>query len=346
MNKKKSLMGAVATLLLAGSVLAGCSSSNTASPTPDGGSENSGASGPQYTFRLADTHPPDYPTVIGDQKFADLVNERTNGRIKIEIFPSGQLGEEKAVLEQVQLGAIEFARTNAAPLAEFNEELSILSLPYIFDNDEHLWRFLEGEMGNKMLDDLEQSRMKGLAYYSSGARSFYSRKPLTSIEDLKGQKFRVQQTKVNIDLIEALGASATPMGYGEVFSALQTGVIDGAENNFPSYYSSNHYQVAKNVILDTHQRTPEVLLISKSAWDKLSEEDKKIVKQAALDSVSTQRESWEKWEKESAEKLKAAGVTITEVTDLKPWQDAVKSVVEKHGSKYQEILDAVDKARQ
>lgn len=338
MKKGKIAMGVMVSALLAGTLLTGCGkdASNNASV---------GEKGAKYTFRLAETHPPDYPTTIGDKKFAELVNERTNGRIKIEVFPSSQLGEEKAVIEQVQLGAIEFTRVNASPLAEFNKQFSVLSLPYVFDSDKHLWSFLEGEMGNKMLDNLESSKMKGLAYYDSGARSFYSRKPLKSMDDLKGLKIRVQQSKVNIDLIAALGASATPMPYGEVFSALQTGVIDAAENNYPSYFSSNHYQVAKHYILDKHQRTPEVLLISKITWDKLSEGDRKIIKQAALDSVKTQKESWAKFEKESEQKLKAAGITITEVQDVKPWQEAVKPVVEKYGKEYQDVMDAIDKAR-
>ncbi|EAX48863.1 TRAP dicarboxylate transporter, DctP subunit [Thermosinus carboxydivorans Nor1] len=337
--KGKKLLVAALSLFVAGSLLvSGCGSKS-------GSQGDKKTEGAKYTWRLAETHPPDYPTTMGDKKFAELVYERTNGRIKIEVFPSGQLGEEKAVIEQVQLGAIELTRVNASPLAEFNKNFGVLSLPYIFDNDTHLWKFLQGDAGNKLLDSLEKSKMKGLAYYDSGARSFYARKPLNSIDDLKGLKIRVQQSKINMDMIAALGASATPMPYGEVFSALQTGVIDAAENNYPSYFSSNHYQVAKYYILDKHQRTPEVLLISKTAWDKLSDEDKKIIKQAALDSVAFQREAWAKYEKDAEAKLRAAGVTITEVKDVKPWQDAVKSVIDKYRDEYKEMLDAIDQAR-
>ena len=187
--------------------------------------------------------------------------------------------------------------------------------------------------------------MKGLAYYDSGSRSFYSTKKLGSVKDLKGQKIRVQQSKINIDFMKALGASATPMPYGEVFSALQTGIIDGAENNIPSLDSSNHYQEAKNFVLDHHQRIPEVLLISKAAWDKLSEKDQKIVKQAALDSVTTQREEWDKWEERSTKKLKDAGVTFTEVDDMSPWKDTVKSMVDQYSKDYKEVMDAIEEAR-
>lgn len=325
-----------------GSILAACGGKETTNTNSEG---NKKEEKPSYTFRLADNQPPDYPTVLGDKKFAELVEERTDGRIKIEVYPSAQLGDEKSVLEQVQLGAIEFTRINSSPLAEFNNQFTPLGLPYVFESEEHLWNFLNGEMGTKLLDGLEQSKMKGLAYYDSGSRSFYSTKPLENVEDLKGQKIRVQQSKINIDFMAALGASATPMPYGEVFSALQTGIIDGAENNLPSLDSSNHYQEAKNLILDHHQRIPEVLLISKVAWDKLSEEDQKIIKQAALDSVETQRAEWDKYEERSEKKLKDAGVTFTEIKDLKPWTNAVKSMVGEYTKEYKEVMDAIEEAR-
>ncbi len=338
----------LALLLTLGTVLAGCGSKDSAggsSASPSADSGKKAAEGPKYTFRLGDTHPDNYPTVLGDKKFAELVNQRTNGRIKIDVYPSSQLGEEKAVVEQVQLGAIEFTRVSTGVLASFNKDYGVFSLPYIFDNDVHEWNFLNGPDGQKLLDSLESSKMKGLAYYDSGARSFYSKKPLKSIDDLKGLKIRVIQNQINIELIEALGANATPMPYGEVFSSLQTGVIDAAENNYPSYYTSNHYQVAKNYILDKHQRVPEALLISKVTWDKLSPDDQKIIKQAAADSVQTERDEWAKFEKEAEAKVKEAGVTITEVADPKPWQAAVKPVIDKHREEYKAILDAIDKAR-
>jgi tripartite ATP-independent transporter DctP family solute receptor len=344
MKKMNKMIQIAASVILTGSLLAGCASSEPKA-TSSGNEATAKPAGKSYTFRLSDTHPADYPTVVGDKKFAELVKERTNGRITIDVFPSAQLGEEKAVLEQVQLGAIEFTRVSTGPLAEFNKQFGVFSLPYIFDNDAHLWSFLESDAGNKMLDTMDSAKMKGLAYYTSGARSFYSRKPLKSLADLKGQKIRVIQNKLNIDLMTALGANATPMAYGEVFSALQTGVIDAAENNFPSYQSSNHYEQAKNLILDKHQRVPEVLLISLATWNKLNEEDRKIIKQAAVDSVKTQRESWDQFEKDAEAKVRAAGVTITEVTDLKPWQDAVKPVIEKNSVEFKETLDLINAAR-
>lgn len=337
--KGRKFKGLFTTMFLATAILAACSQDEEGAAKPVSADP---AEQPKITLRLADNQPADYPTVIGDQKFAELVNERTDGRITIEVFPSGQLGDEKSVLEQIQLGAIDFARTNSSPLAEFHDELKVFSVPYLFNSDEHLWNFLNSEMGTTLLDGLQEAKMQGLAYYDSGSRNFYSTKPLTNMEELKGQKIRVQQSEVNIQLMEALGASATPMPYGEVFSALQTGIIDGAENNLPSIDSSNHYQEAKYLIMDHHTRVPEVLLTSKASWDKLSAEDQEIIKQAALDSVETQRQAWAEYEEKSLKKITDAGVTITEVGDVAPWKEAVKPIIDDFGSEYPEIMEAVN----
>lgn len=344
--KIKAFTSMIATVLVTGTILAGCGAADKnagvseASPAPEGEQKQ-----PTYTFRLAESHPADYPTTLGDKKFAELVNQKTNGRIKIEVFPSSQLGEEKAVIEQVQLGAIEFTRVSTGPLAEFNKAFGVFSLPYIFENEEHEWNFLNGPDAQKLLEGLSDSKFMGLSYYDSGARSFYTRKPVMSIEDLKGMKIRVIQNKVNIDLMQALGASATPMPYGDVFNALQTGVIDGAENNWPSFYTSKHYEQAKNFIVDAHQRVPEVLMASKVTWDKLSDADKQAIKEAAMESVAYQREQWKKFEKEAEDKVRAAGVTVTDISNLKPWQEAVKPMIEKYRSEYKEVLDAIEKAK-
>jgi tripartite ATP-independent transporter DctP family solute receptor len=334
--KKQYLVILVTLMFVVSGVLAGCGGDKKAEQKP---------AQQQLVLKLGETHPPDYPTTLGDKKFAELVTERTKGRIKVEVYPSSQLGEEKAVIEQVQLGAVAFTRVSTGPMAEFNKPLGVFSLPYIFDSNDHMWKFLEGPDGQKMLDGLANSKFIGLCYYDPGARSFYSTKPIKELADLKGLKIRVIQNKINMDLMQALGASATPMPYGQVFSGMQTGVIDGAENNFPSYLTANHYQVAKYYLVDTHQRVPEVLVMSKVVWDKLSDEDKKIIKQAAADSVKTQRELWAKFEKEAEDKVKAAGSTVTYVKDLKPWQDAVKPMIERYRADYGEVLDAIAKAR-
>lgn len=337
MKNKKMLALGLSALMLGTVVMAGCGKTEQKNDAKQ--------EGPKYTFRLAEAHPGDYPTTVGDKKFADLVAERSNGRIKINVYHSSQLGEEKSVIEQVQLGAIDFTRVSTGAVAEFNKGLGVFSLPYIFDSEAHEWNFLTSDYAKQMLANLEKSKFIGLAYYDSGARSFYTKNPVKTPADLKGMKIRVIQNKINMDMVSALGASATPMPYGEVFSSIQTGVIDGAENNAPSYLTANHYQAAKNYVLDAHQRVPEVLMASKATWDKLSEADRKLIKQAAEDSVKFQRESWASYDKAAMEKLKAAGIVVTEVKDLKPWQDAVKPVIEKYTADYKAELEAIAKAR-
>ena len=297
-------------------------------------------------LRLADVHPPDYPTVLGDKKFAEIVAQKTNGRIKIEVYPSGQLGEEKTVIEQVQLGAIDLARVSAVPLAAFSKPLGIFSLPYIFDNEDHLWRFLRSPDGKAVLSKLDSAKMHGLSYYAAGTRSFYSSKPLKSLADLKGKKIRVQQSIIGIDLVSALGGKAVEMPYGEVLSALRAGYVDAAENNIASFLSANHYQAAKNFLNNRHLMAPEVLLISKVAWNKLSADDKKILEDSAWESAGYQMEIWKKYEQEAKDKILAAGCVFTEVTDLRPWQNAVRPMLNKYQKEYKAQLDAIAKYRQ
>lgn len=344
-NSRKKLILGVLLMFIVSILAAGCGGGSK----PDG--DKKPAEAPKeapkpITMRLGDIHPPDYPTVVGDKKFAELVEQKTNGRIKIQVYPSGQLGDEKAVIEQVQLGAIDFTRVSAAPLGEFSKPLGFFALPYIFDNVDHLWRFLESSDGKSLLTGLESARMRGLTYYASGTRSFYSKGPIKSLADVKGKKIRVQQSKVTMDMISALGANATPMPAGEVFNALQTGIIDAAENNYPTYYfSGNHYQMAKYYIEDKHQMVPEILVMSKVAYDKLSAEDKKNIDEAAWESTKFQIESWNKYEKEARDKAVAAGTIITPVDDLKPWQDAVKPMIEKYQSDFKAQLELIEKYR-
>lgn len=279
-------------------------------------------------YELSDNQPPDYPTTVGDRKFAELVKERTDGRIVIDVYDSAQLFDEKSAIEAAQMGGLAFCRVNAQPLSDFTPALGVLSLPYIFRDEEHLWKVLNGPVGEEILGELQANKMVGLAYYDSGSRSFYNNKrAVKTPADMKGLKIRVQQSTLMMGMIKALGASATPMAYGEVFASLQSGVIDGAENNWPSYYSTSHYEVAPFYTLDEHTRTPEVLLVSKQVWDGFSPEDQKIIKEAAMESQKTQRESWKEYEKKSIEAITADGkVTVTKVDDYKPWQDAVKSL--------------------
>lgn len=293
-------------------------------------------------LKLAENQPEDYPTTIGDKEFAKIVNEKTKGRIKIEVYAGGQLGDEKSVIEAVQMGRIHLARVNAQPLSDFAKKIRVLSLPYLFNGPDHLWKVLNGSIGKEILDSLEAAKMVGLTYYDSGARSFYnSKREVNTPADMKGLKIRVQQSELMVGLVQSLGASATPMAYGEVYSGLQTGVIDGAENNWPSYFSTSHYELAKNFTLDYHTMTPEVVIISKVIWDKLSVDDKKILQYAARASQDVQRKSWAAYEKKSIDAVKVKGNKIVEIKDYKPWQDAVKPLYDKFGADYKDIIEKV-----
>ncbi len=273
-----------------------------------------GAAHAQTILKSADTHPDGYPTVEAVKYMGQLLAERSAGRLAVEVFHSRQLGEEKDTIEQTRFGVIDLNRINLAPLNNLVPETQIPALPFVFRSVEHMRKVMDGEIGEEILKAFEPHGLIGLAYYDSGARSFYnSRKPIQTPADMAGMKIRVQQSDLFIAVMNALGANATPMPFGEVFSALQTGVIDGAENNWPSYESTRHFEAAKYYSLSEHSMSPEVLVMSKMSWDKLTPEDQALVKQAAKDSVARMRELWEANEKSSEAIVRAGGAEINTV---------------------------------
>lgn len=278
------------------------------------------------TLRSADTHPEDYPTVQAVKYMSDLLQKSTDGRIAIEVFHSRQLGEEKDTIEQTRFGVIDMNRVNLAPFNNLIPETAVPGLPFVFRSVEHMRKVMDGPIGDEILAAFAPHDLIGLAFYDSGARSFYNTKhAIHTPDDLKGLKIRVQQSDLFIAMINALGANATPMPFGEVYSSLQTGVIDGAENNWPSYESTKHYEVAKFYSLSQHSLSPEVLVMSKAAWDKLSAEDQKAVKDAARASVTRMRELWDAREASSRAIVEAAGSQINEV-EKAPFIEAMKPV--------------------
>lgn len=338
-------------LKLGGAGLAGAMLLGTAG-CGGGGSGDSGAGdgGGEYSFRLAETHPQEHPTAQADQEFARLVEEKSNGRIKIEVFLNAQLGQEAATIEQVQTGSIEMTRVSTAPMAEFADSMEVFSLAYIFDSTEHMWNFLLSEEGGQqLLSQLEPAGFKGLAYYDGGARSFYTvkGKQVKKLEDVQGIKVRVQQSDINTKWMNALGASPTPMDYGEVYSSLQSGVLGGAENNWTSYLTAAHYEVAPNYTEDRHQRVPEVLLISQQTWDQLGEEDQQILQEAADESRDFQRETWIESEKQAQTKVSEEGVNIIEYDelDIEQWREAVQPVIDEYRDQFGDVLDQIEAAK-
>nr|WP_244953819.1 TRAP transporter substrate-binding protein [Stappia indica] len=282
-------------------------------------------------LRSSDTHPDGYPTVEAVKYLGDLVKERSNGRIEIEVFHSAQLGQEKDTIEQTQFGVIDMNRVSLGPFNNIIEETQVPSLPYIFRSVDHMHKVMDGEIGQEILDAFSAHDLVGLVFYDAGSRSFYNRqKPVESMADLSGMKFRVMQSDLFVDMVNALGANATPMPYGEVYSSIQTGVIDGAENNWPSFESSGHFEVAGYYTLDEHLIVPEVLVMSKKSWDKLSAEDQALIRQAAKDSVPHMRKLWAEREAASEAKVREAGVKIVNDIDKTPFIEAMKPVYEKY----------------
>jgi tripartite ATP-independent transporter DctP family solute receptor len=285
----------------------------------------------EITLRSSDTHPDGYPTVAAVNAMGEMLKERSDGRLCIEVFHSAQLGEEKDTIEQTQFGVIDMNRVSLGPFNNIIEETQVPSLPYIFRSVGHMNKVMDGPVGQQILDAFSDHDLVGLAFYDGGSRSFYnSEKPITSMEDLAGMKFRVMQSDMFVDMVSALGANATPMPYGEVYSSIQTGVIDGAENNWPSYDSSGHFEVAKYYTLDQHLIVPEVLVMAKSSFDKLSAEDQELVRQAARDSVPVMRDLWIAREQISEARVREAGVEIITDIDKTPFIKAMVPVYEKY----------------
>ena len=302
-----------------------------------------GTAGAQTVLKSSDTHPDGYPTVEAVKYMGELLKERSNGNITVEVYHSAQLGEEKDTIEQTRAGVIDLNRVSMGPFNGLVPETRVVSLPYVFRSTDHMHKVMDGEIGEEILAGFEPHGLVGLAYYDGGARSFYnSQKPINSVDDLKGMKFRVMQSDIFVDMVTALGANAVPLPYGEVYSSIETGVIDGAENNFPSYESAKHSEVAKHYSLDEHLIVPEVLVMAKSSWDKLSPEDQALVKQAAKDSVIKQRELWAEREKASRKMVEDSGSTIT-TPDKAPFIAAMQPVYEKHvtDDKLKSLVDRI-----
>lgn len=289
-----------------------------------------GSASAQTVLRSSDTHPDGYPTVEAVKYFGELLEERTDGRYSVEVYHSSQLGQEADTIEQVRSGVLDLNRVSMAPWNSLVPLTMIPSLPYLFTSPEHARKVMMGEIGDEIAAGFEEHGVVVLAFYDGGARSFYnSQKAINSLEDMAGQKYRVIQSDVFVDMVDALGAVATPMPYGEVYSGIETGVIDGAENNFPSYESARHFEVAKFFSLDEHTIVPEVFVMSKMAWDRLSDEDKAIFKQAARDSAEKQFELWDERVAASTKIVEEAGSTITR-PDKQPFIDAMKPVYDKY----------------
>ena len=278
------------------------------------------------------THAPDYPVSVAMDEFGKLVSERTGGKLAPKTYHSAQLGEQDDAIEQIQFGGIDFAVFNLVPLNNIVPATQATTLPYAFKSVDHMHRVVDGAVGDEIGAAMAEANMVALAWYDSGSRSFYANKPLNSLADLKGLKIRVQNSDINVAMVEALGANATPIPFGEVYTSIQSGVVDGAENNWPSYESTGHYQVAQNYILDQHTIVPEVFVVNKKVWDGLSAEEQKIVRQSARESAELQRKLWAKREKKSEAIARKGGARIVELQDKTPFIKAMQPVYEQYAT--------------
>ncbi|MBN2020204.1 MAG: TRAP transporter substrate-binding protein [Sedimentisphaerales bacterium] len=257
---------------------------------------------------------------------AQRVKEKSNGRMRIDIYPSEQLGSEREAIEQLQVGALAMTKASSSAIESFIPKMKVLGLPYLFRDSEHFWKALEGPTGKEILASGEPVGLRGLCFYDAGARSFYTKnRPVETPADLKGMKIRVQKSEMAVKMIVAMGGSATPIDWGELYTSLQQGVVDAAENNPPSFQSSMHYEVCKYYILDEHTRCPDVLMVSTFVWNKLSPDFQRILQEAADESVTYQRKLWAEKEKECLEIVEKAGVTVT-YPDKSPFREATKTI--------------------
>lgn len=250
----------------------------------------------------------------------------SHGELELRIYPGGQLGSERELIELLQIGSLAMTKVSASPLEGFAPGMKVFSVPYVFRNEQHLWQVLEGPIGQQLLADLTRVRLKGLGYYDAGSRSFYTTKAkINTPADLQGLKFRVPNSQTSVSMVQALGGAATPVDWGELYTALQQGVVDGAENNPPSFYSSRHYELSKYYVLDEHTSVPDVILMSQHVWQQLSPEQQQWLTQAFADSVLFERQAWQAATSEALLAVQAAGVELI-YPDKTPFQQAVKGL--------------------
>jgi tripartite ATP-independent transporter DctP family solute receptor len=299
----------------------------------------------KMVLKASDVHPTGYPTVEAVENMGRKLEKATNGRLSVQMYASMQLGGEKEAIEQAQVGAIQFARVSVGALGPVIDELNVLNMPYLFRSTAHMQKVIDGPIGQELMDKVTNNPKAGLvalAWMDAGARSLYdTKKAIKTIADLKGMKFRVMGNPMFVDMMNALGGNGVSMGYDQVFNALQTGVVDGAENNPPSFVFDNHYQVAKFYTLDEHLIVPEMVVFSKKTWDTLSKDDQALLIKFGREAQAEERVLWTKYEKDAMEKARAAGITITEIADKKPFQDAVKPVWDKYGPKYADMIKRI-----
>lgn len=294
------------------------------------------------TLKLAHGLNDVHPVHLGLVEMARLLEEISGGKMTMDIYANGQLGQERDLMELLQIGSLDMTKVSAGSLENFVPEFKVLTLPYLFTDSAHTWNVLQGPIGKKLLSKGEQYRLRGLCFYDAGSRSFYSKDaPIKSPEELAGLKVRVMNSQSAFNMIHALGGSPTPVSFGELYTALQQGVVDAAENNAPSFYTSRHYEICKHYSIDQHTTVPDVLIVSTHLWSKISDQERNWLQQAADQSVEYQKQVWASSVQESLMEVQKAGVTIYH-PQKKPFQQKVAKLYEEFDSQpeiYQLIQD-------
>ena len=299
----------------------------------------------KMVLKATDVHPLGYPTVEAVVRMGKKLEAATNGRLTIQMYPSMQLGGEKEMIEQAQVGALQLARVSVGPMGPIVPELNVFNLPFMFRDNAHMEKVIDGPIGEELLKKLTDhptAGLVGLSWMNAGSRNVYNSKhPIKSVQDLKGLKIRMMGNPVFVDTMNSLGGNGIAMGFDQLINALQTGVVDGAENNEPSYATGQHYRYAKYYSMTGHLIIPELLVFSKKAWATLSAEDQQLIMKLAKETQQEQRGLWYEMEKKSMEQMKEAGAVINEVADRAAFQASVKPVWDKYGAQQQQLIQRI-----
>src|SRR3989454_39325 len=297
----------------------------------------------KQVWKASDVHPLGYPTVEAIVRMGKKLEAQTNGRISIQMYPQMQLGGEKEMIEQAQVGALQIARISVGALGPVIDELNVFNMPFIFRDEQHMRKVIDGPIGAELLEKISANpatRLIALGWMDAGTRNVYSNKPVTKPSDLKGMKVRMMGNPIFVETMNAMGGNGVAMGFNELYSAMQTGVVDGAENNEPTVLAQNHYQVAKVYSLTGHLIIPEMFVFSKRTWDTLSKEDQALLKKLSREAQFEQRTLWDEKTAKATEELKAAGIQFV-AADKQAFYKATQPVRDKYGAKYSALLKRI-----
>ena len=298
----------------------------------------------KLVLKATDVHPLGYPTVEAVVQMGKKLEAATNGRLSIQMYPSMQLGGEKEMIEQAQVGALAIARISVGPMGPIVPEMNVFNLPFMFRDDAHMEKVIDGPIGDELLKKLSESKANliGLCWMNAGTRNVYnSKKPIQTVDDLKGLKIRMMGNPVFVDTMNSLGGNGVSMGFDQLINAMQTGVVDGAENNYPTYESGQHYRYAKFYSKTGHLMIPEILVFSKKIWNELSKDDQALILKVAKEAQQEERKLWYDREKESLKKMVESGAVVNDIGDKKPFQTAVKPVWDKYGAQHADLIKRI-----